>query len=124
MKPFDITPIGVELYLLPVETRVPLKFGPETLTSVTVARVKMTVRDRTGKIAVGWGETPLSVQWVWPSSLPYSERYQALLDFTMLLAEVWAEPCQPGHPLEVGSDFIETELPLLLGEFNDKRAGQ
>ena len=124
MKSFDITPSGVELYLLPVETRVPLKFGPETLTIVTVARVKMTVRDRTGKIAVGWGETPLSVQWVWPSSLPYSERFQALLDFTTLLTEAWAEPCQPGHPLEVGSDFVETELPLLLGEFNDERAGQ
>ena len=71
-KPTDITPIATTLYFLPVETRVPLKFGTETLTSVTVARVKMTVRDRAGNTAHGWGETPLSVQWVWPSSLPYS----------------------------------------------------
>ncbi|MDY0091776.1 MAG: hypothetical protein RBT80_03660 [Candidatus Vecturithrix sp.] len=35
----DITPKDVRLYFLPVETRVPLKFGPETVTSVTCARV-------------------------------------------------------------------------------------
>ena len=34
----DVCPVGASLYFLPVETRVPLKFGRETLTSVTVAR--------------------------------------------------------------------------------------
>ena len=33
----------VSLYLLPVETRVPLKFGSETLTTVTCARAKVTL---------------------------------------------------------------------------------
>ena len=124
MKTFDIMPTSVELYFLPVETRVPLKFGPETLTSVTVARVKMTVQDRAGKTAVGWGETPLSVQWVWPCDLTYAERYQALLDFTLLLAEAWVEPREAGHPMEVGYDFIEAELRRLLAEFNASRSEQ
>ena len=31
----NIRVTGVELYLLPVSTRVPLKFGTETLTTVT-----------------------------------------------------------------------------------------
>ena len=61
-KPTDIHPIGVELYFLPVETRVPLKFGPETLTYVTCARARVRVADASGKQAEGWGETPLSVQ--------------------------------------------------------------
>ena len=30
----DISPVSIELYFLPVETRVPLKFGLESLTSV------------------------------------------------------------------------------------------
>ena len=40
-----IRPTAVDLYFIPVTTRVPLKFGPETLTSVICARVCMTVED-------------------------------------------------------------------------------
>ena len=67
-KPTDVYPKKTALYFLPVEARVPLKFGPETLTHVTCARVRMRVEDTFGNAAEGWGETPLSVQWVWPSS--------------------------------------------------------
>ena len=51
-NPTDIRVIGTELYFLPVQTRVPLKFGPETLTSVTCARACVRVRDRQGREAV------------------------------------------------------------------------
>ncbi|MFM8878425.1 MAG: hypothetical protein ACKOKG_04720, partial [Verrucomicrobiota bacterium] len=53
---------GVALWFLPVTTRVPLKFGTEALTSVTCARVRLTVQGSDGRSASGWGETPLSVQ--------------------------------------------------------------
>ena len=66
----DITTHDVTLYFIPVETRVPLKFGPETLTSVICARVCITVRDQQGHTAQGWGETPLSVQWAWLRHFP------------------------------------------------------
>ena len=59
----DISTVSVDLYFIPVETRVPLKFGPETLTSVICARACVTVAGAHGKTAQGWGETPLSVQW-------------------------------------------------------------
>ena len=65
----DVRVKGTALYYLPVQTRVPLKFGPETLSSVTCARVELTVADSAGRTASGWGETPLSVQWGWPSAL-------------------------------------------------------
>ncbi|MEA3336375.1 MAG: hypothetical protein U9R25_10730 [Chloroflexota bacterium] len=117
----DIIPVATRLFFLPVKTRVPLKFGPETLTSVTVARVEMLVQDRQGRVATGWGETPLSVQWVWPSSLSYTKRYQELLDFSTLLASAWVTPAEPGHPIEVGYAFLEHQLPRLLAEHN---AGQ
>ena len=65
----DMKVASAELYFLPVTTRVPLKFGSETLTQGTCARVKLQVEGGTGGIATGWGETPLSVQWVWPTTM-------------------------------------------------------
>ena len=69
-----VRPASVELRFIPVETRVPFKFGRETLTSVCCARVRMVVADQHGNRADGWGETPLNVQWAWPSRLSYAER--------------------------------------------------
>lgn len=117
----DISSVSVDLYFIPVETRVPLKFGPETLTSVTCARVCMTVTDRRGQEAQGWGETPLSVQWAWPSKLGYQERHEAMRLFCKSLAEAWATFDQPGHPIELGHAFVESILPVLLDELNQQR---
>jgi L-alanine-DL-glutamate epimerase-like enolase superfamily enzyme len=101
----------VRLYFLPVRTRVPLKFGPETLTSVTCARVALQVVDEDGGTAEGWGETPLSVQWVWPGTLPYETRHVALKDCCRKLAESWMKfPCA-AHPLETGHAFLQEILP-------------
>jgi len=123
-KATDVRPCDVTLYFLPVETRVPLKFGPETLTEVTCARSRMRVEDASGKSAEGWGETPLSVQWVWPSELTYQERHESLKQFTVRLANAWAEFDVSGHPLEVGHAFVADRLPALLEEFNAGRAGR
>ncbi|MDB6132264.1 MAG: enolase superfamily enzyme related to L-alanine-DL-glutamate epimerase [Verrucomicrobiales bacterium] len=121
-NPAIIRVIGAELFLLPVTTRVPLKFGTETLTSVTCARVRLHCRAADGREATGWGETPLSVQWVWPSALPYNERFDALTGFCRLLAKAWPGFGSSGHALEVGYDFLEHALPGLLGEYNSVRA--
>jgi L-alanine-DL-glutamate epimerase-like enolase superfamily enzyme len=116
-----IRPVSTELYFLPIATRVPLKFGPETLTTVTVARVRMQVADAAGAVAEGWGETPLSVQWVWPSQLSYEERHEELKRFTMRLARAWAGFSVSGHPMEVGHAFQHDVLPGLLAEANAAR---
>ena len=81
-KPTDVRPISAELYFLPITSRMPLKFGPEITTEVTCARVRVVVADAAGRRAEGWGETPLSVQWVWPSALGYDVRHQALRKLT------------------------------------------
>ena len=120
----DVTCAGATLYFLPVTTRVPLKFGGETLTAVTCARVCMRVRDGKGRSATGWGETPLSVQWVWPGTLAYEERHQAMRLFCIRLVEAWARFEAAGHCLEVGHAFIETRLAELLENFNQDRAGR
>ena len=117
-KPTDVRIRGAELYFLPVETRIPLKFGTETLTSVTCARVRVVVEDRLGSLATGWGETPLSVQWVWPGNVPYSYRHDALKDFCEQLTSAWASFSFVGHPLEIGHDFQQLVLPTLLTGYN------
>jgi L-alanine-DL-glutamate epimerase-like enolase superfamily enzyme len=120
-KATDIRTVGAALYFLPVQTRVPLKFGGETLTHVTCARACVTVADEQGRTAEGWGETPLSVQWVWPSSISYEERHEALKGFCIELTELWASIRKPGHPIELGYGFLESVLPGWLAGFNQRQ---
>lgn len=123
-KPTDVRCVAAELFFIPVQTRVPLKFGHELLTEATCGRVKLRVQNANGKSAEGWGETPLSVQWTWPGSLSYEERHEALKSFTIQLAKAWAEFKDCGHPLEVGYAFQCGPLQSLLKEFNASRAGR
>lgn len=117
-KTTDISIKDVRLYFLPVQTRVPLKFGNETLDHVTCARARITVEDRLGNLGVGWGETPLSVQWVWPSQTAYKVRYDALVQFCKYLAKAVMDFEYTGHPLEIGHEFIEQQLPHIRQKFN------
>jgi L-alanine-DL-glutamate epimerase-like enolase superfamily enzyme len=120
-----VRPRSCALYLLPVTTRVPLKFGAETLTEVVCARVRLTVEDVvTGNRAEGWGETPLSVQWVWPSALPYAERLEALQKLCVALAREWTTCDSAGHPIEVGYDFQQDYLLGVLETANRERRKQ
>lgn len=117
-RPTDIRVVGATLYFLPVQTRVPLKFGAETLTQVTCARVCLRVANRRGRVAHGWGETPLSVQWVWPGELPYARRHERLEQFCRDLARACGEFPGEGHALEVGHEFQEQVLPGRLQAAN------
>ena len=119
--PTDIRSVSATLYFLPVHTRMPLKFGGETVTYVTCARCCVTVVGRDGRTAQGWGETPLSVTWVWPSTLGYEERHEAMKSFCETLAAAWADFEKFGHPMEVGQDFIDDILPGLLEQHNSGR---
>jgi L-alanine-DL-glutamate epimerase-like enolase superfamily enzyme len=112
---------GAALHFLPVTTRMPLKFGAETLTAVTCARVRLRVRGADGRTAEGWGEIPLSVPWVWPSALSYAEREAALKEFCLRLVPAWAGDDDAGHPLEIGHAFLEHRLPALRDAFNAAR---
>ena len=118
----DITAKEVSLYFLPIEARVPLKFGNQVVTHIVCARVQMTVTGKDGKTATGWGETPISVSWVWPSALAYDEREKVLLDLTKSIAEAWTDFSEIGHPMEIGHAFMKTKLHGLWEKANADRA--
>lgn len=120
-KTTDMFPVDAAVYFLPVETRVPLKFGNETLTSVILARASVSVSNSRGSTATGWGETPLSVQWAWPSPTPFATRQRAMMDFTLAIARELPQMEDSGHALEVGYAFIQGQLHALLERFNQGR---
>jgi L-alanine-DL-glutamate epimerase-like enolase superfamily enzyme len=117
-KPTDIRIREASLHFLPYEHRVPLKFGNQTVSQVTAARARVRVEDRTGRTAEGWGETPLSVAWVWPSSLSWQERESRMREFCLFLAEHLGRLGQAGHPMEIGDHFQRAHLDALLKKAN------
>ncbi|MEZ5385394.1 MAG: hypothetical protein R3F13_07760 [Prosthecobacter sp.] len=122
-KPTDVRVTAAEVFFIPVTMRVPLKFGPETVTGGVCLRVRVTVEDRSGRTAQGWGETPLSVSWVWPSSLSVTERATRMQYFSTLLAKRLVDAGLSGHPMEIGQDFIQGALALTLKEANELAGG-
>jgi L-alanine-DL-glutamate epimerase-like enolase superfamily enzyme len=116
----DVAIVSCRLFFRSIRTRVPLKFGPEVTTHVLCARTKIQVAGAAGgrggagkNEAAGWGETPLSIAWVWPSSLSCEYRLSRLKDFCIQLAKAWNSCSYTGHPLETGRRFIDEELKSL-----------
>ena len=69
-KPTDIRIVDFSLQFIPVQTRMPLKFGTEVLSSVTCARVCVIVENNLGQKVEGWGETPVLLQETHPQDPP------------------------------------------------------
>ncbi|MFT4548634.1 MAG: L-alanine-DL-glutamate epimerase-like enolase superfamily enzyme [Verrucomicrobiales bacterium] len=124
-KSTDVSLLSVRLHFIEVKTRVPYKFGQQVLEEITCARASVKVRTADGREAEGWGETPLSVGWVWPTTtLTYSHREDRLKAFSCRLAEAFSGFADSGHPLEVGDAFQKTRLHQLLQEEADQYPGE
>ena len=109
MKKTDVIIKNVKTEFLSIKMRLPLKFGSSVIESITCCRVEMTVENREGKIAVGKGETPLSVGWGWPSAdLTFEYREEKMVDFCKKLAPMWITNEFKDH-MTHGNDFVIPE---------------
>lgn len=120
-KPTDIRVTSATVYFLPVETRIPYRFGTEELKRVTCVRARVEVDDRDGRRATGWGEAPLSAAWAWPSAMTFADRQDAMMSLCLRLGESWPPFGERGHPMEIGHSYLSDVLPGLLDAFNDGR---
>ena len=112
-----------QYYFLPVEMRMPLKFGSESVSHVNCLRVSAEVVNSRGQRATGWGETPLSVTWAWPSgTLSYETRYEVMVAFCKHAAQSFVEVNESGHPMEIGYVFLADRLPIVLEAFNQNHS--
>ena len=121
-KSTDVRVVGVQLCMLPIKTRMPLKFGHETVTHVTCARARVTVADRRGRRAGGWGETPLSVQWGWPGPLSYQDRHEVMTYLCDAMANWLVSSEQIGHPIEISQAAFERLLKVRTYRFELREA--
>ncbi len=114
MKNSDVCIVDVKVGFLPIKMRLPLKFGTSVIESITCARVRMTVRNRDGKTADGYGETPLSVGWGWPSGdLTFEYREEQMIEFCRRLAPMWICGEFKDH-MTHGNDFkLPSDIPHL-----------
>jgi L-alanine-DL-glutamate epimerase-like enolase superfamily enzyme len=119
----DIRITDVACYFLPVETRMPLKFGNQVLTHASCARACVRVVDEKGRTAEGWGETPLSVAWTWPSQTDYNTREEAMKSFTAQLGHDLKSFPKFGHAMDIGNAFLRERLEPLLEKFNEGKQG-
>ena len=113
--------VDLETSFQPADLRVPLRFGSETVTTVIFARVRVVVENRRGRIAEGWGESPLNAGWAWPSPLSHRGRTAALERFCTEIATAWLSEPERGHAMELGHRFIEHRLAALRRGFNAER---
>ncbi len=108
----NVRVLDVDLTIIPVRMRLPLKFGAETVNSILCARVRLLLSDEAdGRTQFGWGETPLSAAWAWPSEcISFAERESEMVKFCGGLREKWIGVHGEGHPLEIGSAFLEEHI--------------
>lgn len=82
--------------------RTPLKFGGTVVDRVTVLNVRVTVRNRAGKTAHGFGSMPLGNVWSFPSkTLTYDQTLAAMRELAGKVRKITADCKEYGHPVEL-----------------------
>lgn len=120
----DIKILNASITITSHANRVPLKFGHEITTESKYCRAYITVQDLSGRKATGIGETPIAVAWTWPSELSFSEREERMVEFCNMLCNRWNSISYVGHPMEIGYNFIQNELNVLLKKENELHKGK
>ncbi len=83
--------------------RVPIKFGGSVVDKVTLLNVNVTVKNRSGKTAKGFGSMPLGNVWSFPSkTLTYDETLNAMKQHATRMQAIIQGYKEFGHPVDHG----------------------
>ncbi|MBI5282236.1 MAG: hypothetical protein HY858_11190 [Candidatus Solibacter usitatus] len=108
-NPRDIRIDGVSMSEESYLYRTPIKFGGTVVDRVTLLNVEVTVRDRGGKTARGFGSMPLGNVWSFPSkTLSYDQTLAAMQELAKKLRPITADCREFGHPVEL-NHLLEPE---------------
>ena len=82
--------------------RTPIKFGGTVVDRVTLLNVHVTVQNRAGKTAQGFGSMPLGNVWSFPSkTLTYEQTLAAMQSLAKEIRRITASCSEFGHPVEL-----------------------
>lgn len=118
----DIRILDVEPYFSEETCRTPLKFGNVVVEQIPYCQVKVTVENRAGAPAEGWGGVFLMDFWAFPSpKVSHPDRERAMVELTKTFARTFAEYSGYAHPVEIFWE-IEDELKRLNSEVSRRLA--
>jgi len=117
IKILDVTP-----YFSEETCRTPLKFGNVVVEQIPYCQVKVTVENRAGEVAEGWGGIFLMDFWAFPSpKVSHPDRERAMVELTKRFARTFAAYPECAHPVEIFWE-VEDELKRLNSELSRERA--
>lgn len=82
--------------------RTPIKFGGTEVDRVSLLNVHVSVRNRAGKVAKGFGSMPLGNVWSFPSkTMSYAQTLQAMKALSKRVASLTSAYKDLGHPIDI-----------------------
>jgi L-alanine-DL-glutamate epimerase-like enolase superfamily enzyme len=106
----DIRVRDVQIYTAPTHCRTPLKFGAVVVDELPIGYARVTVENRSGRVATGWGAMFLMDLWAWPvSQVEHATKNRVMTALLEAYALAVAAYSQYAHPLTI---FMETENEL------------
>lgn len=106
----DIRVRSVETFKVMTRCRTPLKFGAVIIDELPIGYARVTVENRRGQAATGWGAMFLMDLWAWPvSQAPHAIKNQIMCDLLDAYAGVIGSYNEFSHPLEI---FMTTKADL------------
>lgn len=106
----DIRVRSVETFKVMTRCRTPLKFGAVVVDELPIGYTRVTVENRRGQVATGWGAMFLMDLWAWPvSQASHEAKNHVMCHLLDAYAGVIGSYNEFGHPLEI---FMATKPDL------------
>ncbi len=101
-KPTDIRIVEATCDFEAVTFRTPLKFGGRVIENSTLINVEVTVENRRGDFATGYGSMPIGNIWAWPSDEVAPDAAEAAMsEFARRVVDLVESYPDFGHPIDI-----------------------